>query len=78
MLLSSGISFANSSDKVESIRNVLDSVAVPVDSYHCSRLKGYLEGLRLEKCYSLNISSEGDCRMNLVALKKMLNTVTQS
>ena len=77
MLLSSGISFANSNDKIESIRNVIDSVAVPVDSYHCSRLKGYLEGLRLEKGYSLKISSEGDCRMNLVVLKKMLDTVTQ-
>ncbi|MFK8136997.1 MAG: hypothetical protein AB8E15_01435 [Bdellovibrionales bacterium] len=77
LLFSSIPSFSNSSsDKIDMINDIIDSNTISVDQYHYGRLKGYLEALMPEKGYFLKSSlTETHYRMNLVALKSILNNV---
>ena len=77
MFLTSFSAFPNSSaDKLDMVNDIIDSNIVSIDNYHYGRIKGYLEGLNLEKEFILKSTlTEMDYRMNLVVLKSVLNNV---
>ena len=67
---------ADQSDKLSKIKDVIDGHEQGIDNYHYGRLKGYLEGLNLEKGFKLSTGlSESAYRINLVALKDVIKSI---